>query len=261
MAFNGVNCPGRVLIQKVLTHGLCLLALILCQPRQASAESHPMLEVATFSSAAAGKALPDGWQPYTFKKIPKHTAYELVEDGGVRVVRAVSDASASGLIRRISINPKQYPILRWRWKVEHLLQRSDVTRKQGDDFPARLYITFAYEPDKVSFGRKLKYKLGQKLFGDVPIAALNYVWDTKAAQGSIHKNAYTDFARMVIIRSGPQQVGQWVEEQRNVYEDYRRAFGGEPPMISGVAVMTDTDDTRERATAFYGDIAFLQAGK
>ena len=221
-----------------------------------NAEGHAVIAVAEFSKAAAGPAITDGWQAYTFKKIPKHTSYELVKDGDTTVVKAVSEVSASGLIKKVAINPKEFPIVRWRWKITNLLERSDVTRKQGDDFPARIYITFAYDPGKVSFGRKLKYKLGQKLFGDIPIAALNYVWDTTAAAGSIHKNAYTDFARMVIVKSGPQHVGMWAEEQRNVYEDYKNAFGEEPPMISGVAVMTDTDDTRERATAYYGDITF-----
>lgn len=240
---------------------LWLLAVMLWMPLRALADGHAVLNVAEFSRAEVGAPIADGWEPYTFKKIPKHTAYELVADGDVTVVRAASEAAASGLIKKLTINPKEFPVIRWRWKVANLLERSDVTRKQGDDFPARVYITFAYDPEKVSFGRKLKYKLGQKLFGDIPIAALNYVWDTKAATGSIHKNAYTDFARMVIVRSGSRHVGDWTEETRNVYEDYKKAFGGEPPMINGVAVMTDTDDTRERATAFYGDISFVKAGE
>jgi hypothetical protein len=61
---------------------------------------------------------------------------------------------------------------------------------------------------------------------------------------------------MVVVRSGPQSVGTWVEEERNVYDDYKQAFGEEPPMIKGVAIMTDTDDTKESATAYYGDIVF-----
>lgn len=239
--------------------GLTLLAVLPWGAVPVPAQSDAPLAVAEFSRVADAHGIPEGWEPYTFKKIPKHTSYELVRDDDTTVIKAVSEAAASGLIRRIDIDPKQYPIIRWRWRIDNLLERSDVARKQGDDFPARIYVTFAYEADKVSFGRKLKYKLGQKLFGDIPIAALNYVWDTRAPVGSIVKNAYTDFARMVIVKSGPQQVGDWVQEERNVYEDYRKAFGSEPPRISGVAVMTDTDNTRERATAYYGDILFLQS--
>lgn len=112
----------------------------------------------------------------------------------------------------------------------------------------------------MSFSRRAKYQAGRLLFGDIPIAALNYVWDRRAPAGLFADNAYTDFAKMVVVRSGPQSVGAWVEEERNVYDDYRKAFGEEPPMVKGVAIMTDTDNTKESATAYYGDnIVFEKA--
>jgi len=225
------------------------------------AEVPALLEVGKFSAAPVGQALPDGWKPLTFKKIPKQTAYELIKDGDAVVVKAVSDASASGLTKAVNIDPKEYPIVRWRWKVENVLKHSDVTRKDGDDYPARLYITFAYDPDKVSLGKKLKFKTGQAIFGDIPIAALNYIWDTKTPIGTIVENAYTDFAQMVVVESGMQKVGRWVSEQRNIYEDYKQAFGEEPPLMNGVAIMTDTDNTKEQATAYYGDIQFAKVEK
>jgi hypothetical protein len=234
---------------------------LLLVPVAVRAESTSVIEVAKFSSGTVGQAMPDGWKPLTFKKIPKHTSYEIVKDGGVTIVKAVSEASASGLIKPVVIDPKEFPIVRWRWKIDNVLQHSDVALKEGDDFPARLYITFEYDPDKVSFGKKLKFKAGQAVFGDIPIAALNYVWDTKAPIGTIVENAYTDFAKMVIVESGTQKVGIWVDEERNIYEDYKKAFGEEPPMINGVAIMSDTDNTKERATAYYGDIVFQKSVK
>jgi hypothetical protein len=225
------------------------------------AEVPALLEVGKFSAAPVGQALPDGWKPLTFKKIPKQTAYELIKDGDAVVVKAVSDASASGLTKAVNIDPKEYPIVRWRWKVENVLKHSDVTRKDGDDYPARLYITFAYDPDKVSLGKKLKFKTGQALFGDIPIGALNYIWDTNTPIGTIVENAYTDFAQMVVVESGMQKVGRWVSEERNIYEDYKQAFGEEPPLMNGVAIMTDTDNTKEQATAYYGDIQFAKVEK
>jgi len=238
-----------------------LLAVLLIAPPLLVAEAPGVLEVAKFSANPAGAGLPEGWKPLTFKKIPKLTTYELVKDGGSVVVKAVSDASASGLTKEVKIDPKEFPIVRWRWKVENVLKTSDVSRKDGDDYPARLYITFEYDPDKVSFGKKLKYKAGRTIFGDIPIGALNYIWETKTPVGTIVENAYTDFAKMVIVESGPQKVGMWIAEERNIYEDYKRAFGEEPPMVNGVAIMSDTDNTKERATAYYGDIVFQRAAK
>ncbi len=240
---------------------LILPALLLISPVVGFAQEPAMLKVGAFSAAAAGAELPDSWKPLTFKKIERQTRYEVVKDGGMSVVKAVSEASASGLTKAVTIDPREYPIVRWRWKVENLLQKSDVQRKDGDDYPARLYITFAYEPDKVSFGKKLKYKAGQALFGDIPIGALNYIWDAKSPLGAMVDNAFTSFAKMIVVESGAQRVGAWVAEERNVYEDYRLAFGEEPPAISGVAIMTDTDNTKERAVAYYGDIVFVRSQK
>lgn len=235
-----------------------VLALLL-GPSLLWAQPGTVLEVGKFSAGKPGQALPDGWTPLTFRKIERHTRYELAKDAGSVVVRARSEASASGLTREIRIDAREYPILRWRWKVENLLQKSDIRRKDGDDYPARLYVTFEYDPEKASFSRRAKYRVGRLLFGDIPIAALNYVWDTRAPAGLFADNAYTDLAKMVVVQSGPQSVGAWVEEERNVYEDYRKAFGEEPPMVKGVAIMTDTDNTKESATAYYGDIVFEKA--
>ena len=237
---------------------LLLLGAVLVEPAVIYAQASATIEVGKFSSAAEGTALPDGWKPLTFPKVPKHTAYALVKDGNTVVVKAVSNASASGITKEVRINPKEYPVVRWRWKVENLLKTADVATKEGDDYPARLYITFEYDPDKVSFGKKARYMAGKLIFGDIPIAAINYIWDAKAPQGLFVDNAYTDFARMIVVRSGPQGVGTWMEEERNIYEDYRKAFGGEAPMINGVAIMSDTDNTRESAVAYFGDIVFYK---
>ena len=236
-----------------------LLVAVLLLPWAAHADTPSVLEVGKFSKATPGTKMPEGWKPLTFEKVPRHTQYELVRDGETIVVKATSQAAASGLTKEIKIDSKEYPIVRWRWKVQNLIKKSDVTRKEGDDYPVRLYITYQYEPDKVSFSKKAKYRAGRVIFGDIPIAALNYIWDGKTPAGTFVDNAFTDFAKMVVLRSGPGSVGTWVEEERNIYEDYRKAFGEEPPMISGVAIMTDTDNTGETATAYYGDIVFKKA--
>ena len=225
------------------------------------AQSESVLEVGKFSASQVGQAMPDGWKPLTFKKIPKHTSYEVVKDGGVTIVKAVSEASASGLIKPVVIDPKEFPIVRWRWKVDNVLQRSNVALKEGDDFPARLYITFAIRSRQSQLRQEAQVQSGQALFGDIPIAALNYIWETKTPVGTIVDNAYTDFAKMVVVESGAQKVGMWIDEERNIYEDYKKAFGEEPPMINGVAIMSDTDNTKEQATAYYGDIIFQKSVK
>ena len=226
------------------------------------AQSESVIEVGKFSQAEPGTAFPAGWKPLTFKKIEKGTLYTLVRDGEAGVIEADSDASASGLIREIKINPKEYPIVRWRWKVSNILKKGNVHRKDGDDYPARLYITFEYDPRKLSFSERLKYQAAKMWYGEYPpLAAINYIWESHAAIGTMVPNPYTDRVMMIVVESGAEKLDQWVSEERNIYEDYKRAFGEEPPLISGVAIMTDTDNTGESATAYYGDILFMGDGK
>lgn len=218
------------------------------------------LVVGPFSSLTAGSDEPPGWEPLVFKKIEQHTRYELVTDEGVVVVKAASMAAASGLIRKIQIDPMEYPLVEWRWKVGNILQKGDVTKKEGDDYPARIYITFAYDPSKLSFGNRVKYKTAKLLYGEYPpTGAINYIWGNHAVIDAIVPNPYTDRAMMIAVDSGEEKINQWVTQRRNLLEDYRKAFETDPPMISGVAIMTDTDNTGESATAYYGDIVFRRA--
>lgn len=233
------------------------LGFILALPWAVHAQSGAILEVGAFSAASEGNALPDGWTPLTFKKIEKHTVYTVVKDGDAVVVKAVSHASASGLTRAITINLKDYPIVQWRWKVANVLKKGDVTKKEGDDYPARLYITFEYDSSKVGFFDKATYETARLLYGQYPpIGAINYIWESTAPKGTVAPNPYAEQVTMIVVESGTERLNQWMSEERNIYEDYKQAFGEDPPMISGVAIMTDTDNTGESATAYYGDIVF-----
>lgn len=212
-----------------------------------------------FSAAESGETLPAGWEKQTFKNIDVHTNYSLVKDGRTPVVKAVSNASSSGLIRKLRIDPETYPIIRWRWKIANIYQKGDVTKKQGDDYPARIYVMFAYDPEKVSGLERFKYKMARLVYGEhPPLGAITYIWASKAAVGTIISNPYTGRVKMVVVKSGSTEANRWVTEERNIYEDYTAAFGRAPPTISGVAIMTDSDNTGESATAFYGDILFTR---
>ena len=203
--------------------------------------------------------LPAGWQPLTFNGISRHSEYELVDDGGVTVVRATSDNAASGLVRPVRIDLKRYPLLQWRWKITRLIEKADATRKEGDDYPARLYIVFDYDIDRLPWLERVKYDFYHAIYGEYPpLSVLNYLWDRRLPVDTLLPNAYTDHVQMIVAQSGGAHLGEWVSQQRNVYQDYLRAFGEPPPMVTGVAIMTDTDNTGERALSYYGDIRFMQ---
>ena len=264
------TCNRRILMRSILPSGginrgspALLFMCLLTGPGLTHGQSPGHLEAGMFSSARTSEDLPAGWQPLHFSRINRHTEYSLVEDGDTVVVKAVSDQSASGLARAISIAPTVYPVIQWRWKVNNVLQKGDVTSKDGDDYPARIYITFAFDPDKASYLERLKYEAARLIQGqDVPYRAISYIWGSNSRAGSMIANPYTDRVMMFVVEAGDEKLQQWVTERRNVYEDYQKAFGEEPTMISGVAIMTDTDNTAESAVAWYGDIVFRnnQAG-
>ncbi len=242
---------------RILRLILCTLTTLLILLFSDHALSLDMIEVAKFSAATVGDTLPPDWKPLTFKKIEKHTTYTLVKDDHTVVVKAVAKAAASGLTREIKINPKEYPIVEWRWKVSNILKNGDVHQKKGDDYPARIYITFEYDSSKLSFLEKGKYEAIRLFYGQYPpLGAINYIWESKAPIGTMVPNPFTDRVMMFVVETGSSKLNQWVNEERNIFEDYKKAFGQEPPMISGIAIMTDTDNTGESASAYYGDILF-----
>jgi hypothetical protein len=221
----------------------------------ALAQAPQVLEVGNFSSGEAGGPLPYKWKPLTFKNIDHHTAYSLVREGETVVIKAFAEASASGLVREITIDPKAFPIIRWTWKVDGVLEKADVRTKAGDDYPARIYVTFGGE--STGFFGRIKDKAIEVLYGSKPpFAAINYIWASKAPVGTMVPNPYTNRAMMFVLQSGKKNLGKWVREERSLLKDFEQAFKQPPSMITGVAIMTDTDNTGESATAYYGDIVF-----
>jgi hypothetical protein len=219
-----------------------------------------LMVVGAFSQAAEG-SLPPGWRPEIFKKgkKAKQTLYEVVRDGETTVLRAESVGTASGLEHEVSLDLKEYPVLRWRWKVDNVVVSGDPHRKDKDDYAARVYVTFAFEPDKASFGERLRYRTIRAVSSKIPFAAIAYIWASRTPVQTVIASPHMGgVLNLIAVENGAARVGQWVEEERNVYEDFRRAFGKEPPLVSGVAVMTDTDNTQERATAYYGDLVFAK---
>jgi hypothetical protein len=169
-----------------------------------------------------------GWFDKPFKG---KTVYTL--EGSVLKARSVK--SSSGLIKKLSVDTRKYPKLSWNWRIDHSLKREDIKSKKGDDFAARVYVLFP----RTFFWR---------------MRAINYVWANKMAKGSEAVSPYTANSVIIALESGDEKAGVVVQEERDIREDYRRIFGEEPPLLGAVAILTDTDDTQDEATAWYGDI-------
>jgi len=180
----------------------------------------------------------DEWEAKVFAG---DTRYTLVEQGGRRVLKAESRAAASGLVREIRVDLNETPFLNWSWRIENTLDGMHEQTKQGDDYPARIYVVVS---GGLAFWRT---------------RAINYVWANRLPQGFEWPNAFAgDNAMMVAVRSGDAQARQWVREKRDVRADLRRFFGDDIRYIDAVALMTDTDNSQQQAAAYYGDIFFSE---
>lgn len=167
------------------------------------------------------------------------TRYELVQHSGRTVLHARCSDAASGLWRRIEVDLRETPVLEWSWRVDQTFSGIDETVREGDDYPARVYV--------VVDGGWRRWRT----------RAINYVWASEQPAGSDWPNAWASQAHVVALRSGaPETQGRWHREARNVREDFRRYHDREVDRIDAVAIMTDCDDTGGGAEAWYGDIRF-----
>lgn len=176
-----------------------------------------------------------GWEEKIFEG---ETTYSIVSQEGKDVLVAESHAAASGLFKKITVDLNKTPYINWSWKAENILPGINEKTKEGDDYPARIYM--------VSSGGFFFWKT----------KAVNYVWSSNQASGDAWPNAYTSRAHMVVVESGNSNVATWRNYKRNVREDFKQFFGKDVSEIDVIAVMTDTDNSGLSARTYYGDIYF-----
>lgn len=213
--------------------------------------------ITPFSAATVGPDLPGDWAHRTLPRVERANRFSLVALDGTVVLEVDSQAAASTLVHPLNVDPAQTPVLSWRWMVSNPVQRSDFTRKEGDDYAARVYVLFDYPVERLGLGERVKMSLARTLHGtELPTAAIAYVWGTAQGEGASGPNPYTDRVQMIVVASGKDGVGKWREFRRDVAADFMRVFGEPAPRIIGIAVSADTDNTGERVTTRFGDLRF-----
>ena len=242
---------SRLIVRRIMSAAAGVLASVWI-----AADDLPALEIG-FSDYADQAALFSEWRPLHFKNVARPTLYELVADpagSGVPVVRARADNPASGLISRFRPTPPQPVMLEWRWYVESVVSGSEVGLKAGDDFAARVYVSFDPGSD-LSLWERVKYRLLRGIYGaPLPGRALSYVWTVREPVETSKPSPYTSRVQMIVAQSGDLKAGNWIFERRNVSADYQAAFGEAAPPINGIAIMTDTDNTGQMSVAYYADV-------
>lgn len=216
---------------------LLLCCILLVVPGGSAAEQR--IDVGIWTSAENGR-LPGDWRLLTFPSISAATRYVVVRDSvHGQVVEAQSTEGAGGIGRSLSVDPQKYPILNWSWKIADTIDGSSLEYKSGDDFPARVMISFKSDSSR---RRGLKDNI------------LSYVWATTEPVGSVAINPIHSNIQTFVAASGNERRGDWIAMSRNLVNDYRVAFSEEPGTITGLVLMTDSDNTGSEARAWYGPI-------
>lgn len=202
------------------------------------------------------------WRPLNFPKISAHTKYSIEAKDGERFLKAESNASASALIYKEEFNVYEYPKARWRWRVDSIYLTGDQEKKSGDDYPIRIYVVFKYDPDQAGGLEKVKYGLAKKIYGEYPPhSTLNYIWASRDDQKTIITSPYTERAKLITLEKGGKKTGTWQDEEISIVEDYRKAFGSDPPPIASLGIMNDSDNTGEKSISYVDFIEVFKNGK
>ena len=198
----------------------------------------------------------DNWKPLYFPKIEKHSVYSIESKDGEHYLRAESNASASGLVYKRTFDVYDYPKMRWRWKISNVYEKGDGRTKASDDYPIRIYVLFEYDPQKAGVLDKVKYGLAKAIYGGYPPhSAINYVWSSIVWDLPFISSPHTDEVKIVPLQSGAERVGTWQEEQVHIVQDYRRLFRADPPARASLGIMSDSDNTAEKAVSF---VSFIE---
>jgi len=204
--------------------------------------------------------IPPPWRIERLDERVPPTRYRLRVWDGVHAVEALASGSMALLARPVEVDLHTTPVLCWRWRIDAPVAAADMRHKSGDDYAARVYLSFELAPEQLDLATRAKLALGRLRYGkEVPGAAVNYVWDNRNPVDTVRDNAYTDRARMFVLRSGSAQAGRWITERRDVAADFRRAFGYPPARLQGLAIATDTDNTGGDAHAGFADFRFVAA--
>ena len=131
-------------------------------------------------------------------------------------------------------------MISWQWKVLKLPDKKAVTKGAGwlekDDYAARVYVIFPS-------------------WNFTNIKSLEYIWDEDLPQGTIITSPYSKNIKLIVLESGRKNMNRWMFEERNIYEDYQKAFGRISSLrVGAIAIMTDSDNTASTAEALYKNI-------
>ena len=209
-------------------------------------------------SQATAAMLPPVWQHFSLPG-KQATRYVYRRTDGRHAIKATARSSASMLRQSVRVNSRKAKRINFSWKVPRLIPGADLTQRETHDSPVRIVLAFEGDRSKFSAKNSMLSELAHTLTGEpMPYATLMYVWCNACAPEAGFINPRTDRIREIAMESGPANLGRWMDYQRDIVADFEKVFGEAPGALIGVGIMTDADNTRQDADAWYGPIFLSQ---
>ena len=200
-------------------------AALLVEP----ADAQECITVENFSKGKVGE-FPADWKP---RKDAGRAVYSIQEMDGLRFLRAVARGLGIQAARQYEWDPKAYPMLAWSWRPVEFPSGSDERQAKTNDSAVAVYAVFPHTAWSVK--------------------TLKYIWSAVVPVGT-RLSSSAGLTQVLVIRNGTDRKGGWTDERVNVAEDYKKFFDEtETPRASGIAVLTDSDDTRSVAQGDYSN--------
>ncbi len=210
---------------------LSILGMLFCC---SSARAGERLVITDFSGGTDEKGVPEGWE---LKEKEGRPVFKInTQEDSKNYIHLISENSSFGLAKEIDIDIKEYPWLNFSWMMKGLPKNGDFRKKETDDQAAQVYVAFG------------RFKLLANLVG--------YIWENKAPKGTTGTSPAWSRTRLIVLQSGAEMAGEWVQEKRNLYNDYKTLFGEEPGRAKLISMYINSQHTKSRAESYIGDIYF-----
>ena len=174
----------------------------------------------------------------TVRKIKKKTKYTLGSNENGNFLKAEAEGQASGLGKEILIDLNKTPFLNITWKVEKDLSGIDEKSKKGHDYAARVFVI---------------KKTGSTALSN---RAINYVFSSNEKIGQYWRSPFTKKSIDYVLATTKTNNNEWVTVKTNVKEDFKKLHDLDVNELNGVAIMTDTDNSKLKSIAYYQNIYF-----
>ena len=172
------------------------------------------------------------------RKIKNETKYSVEINENGNLLKAVSDGTASGLGKEIIINLNKTPFINITWKVEKDLKGIDEKSKKGHDYAARVFVV---------------KKTGATALSN---RAINYVFSSNNLINENWRSPYTKKSIDYVLATTKNNLNEWVTVKANVKEHFKKLHGLDVNELNGVAIMSDTDNSKMKAISYFQNIYF-----